>query len=248
VAKRGNNVTPAQFERLVAKRLESEGYKTRLTPSTNDWGVDIFAERGVERLAVQVKMYSGARPVNRQMVFEVVGAAAFFDCTGSAIATDGAFRADAREAAVKLGVRIIDDVDDPRPAVSSPDNRPMPTRPGPRATNLSFESIWSKHVMPLAGKTLVNDRGLTNKIVGVDWGGVRRVSSTGARGRIPIEPFRWAIEAILEFGSVTRQEINEQYAGRASSGIQLVLAQVPAFEVVVIDGKSTIRLRMQEDG
>ena len=44
-------MTPAQFERLVAKRLESEGCKTRLTPSTNDWGVDIFADRGVERLA-----------------------------------------------------------------------------------------------------------------------------------------------------------------------------------------------------
>lgn len=59
--------------------------------------------------------------------------------------------------------------------------------------------------------------------------------------RIPIESFRWAIETILEYGSVTRQEINEQYAGRASSGIQLVLAEVPYFEVV--GRPSTIRLR-----
>jgi restriction system protein len=52
---------------------------------------------------------------------------------------------------------------------------------------------------------------------------------------------RWAIETILEYGSVTRQEINEQYSGRASSGIQLVLEQVPYFEV---SGRpSTIRLR-----
>ncbi len=235
-------MTPAQFERLVARRFEAEGYRTRLTPTTNDWGVDIFAERGTERLAVQVKMYAGARPINRQMVFEIVGAAAYFDCTGSAIATNGEFRTDAREAAIKLGVRILDDVGTPE-TVSRPERRTVPTSRSHRTSKLDFESIWSKHVIPLAGRTLVNDRGLKNKIVGVDWGGVRRVSSTGARSRIPIEPFRWAIERILEFGAVTRQEINEQYAGRASSGIQLVLAEVPAFEVVVIDRKSTIRLR-----
>jgi len=43
-------------------------YATSLTPTTNDWGVDIFAERHEERLAVQVKMYGRARPVNRQMI------------------------------------------------------------------------------------------------------------------------------------------------------------------------------------
>lgn len=235
-------MTPAQFERLVAKRFEADGYRTRLTPTTNDWGVDIFAERGTERVAIQVKMYAGARPINRQMVFEIVGAAAYFDCTGAAIATNGEFRADARKAAMKLGVRILDDFG-ALGSASRPERETAAASLSHRPADLNFESIWSKHVIPLAGRTLVNDRGLTNTIIGVDWGGVRRVSSTGARSRIPVEPFRWAIETILEYGSVTRQEINEQYAGRASSGIQLILAEVPAFEVVVIDNKSTIRLR-----
>ena len=235
---------PRSFEELVAEKLRAEGYRTELTATTNDWGVDIFATRDAERIAVQVKKYRGARPVNRQMVFELYGASRYFECTGAVIATDGELRPDARRAAEKLGVRVLaiepeasyEDLDGGRRtrAVNSATVRPR---------GASFESIWRTSVMPLAGRTLKSERGLTNRILEVDWGGVRRVSSTGARSRIPIEPFRWAIETILEFGEVSRQEINEQYAGRASSGVQLILAQAPLFEVVTIGGRSTIRLR-----
>jgi HJR/Mrr/RecB family endonuclease len=34
---------PEAFERVVARHLETEGYATSLTPTTNDWGVDIFS-------------------------------------------------------------------------------------------------------------------------------------------------------------------------------------------------------------
>lgn len=232
---------PVTFERVVAKQLEAEGYTTELTPTTNDWGVDIFAAKPDERLAVQVKMYRGSRLVNRQMVFELFGAARYFDCTGAVIATDGQFRRDAERAAEKLGIRIM--LVDPATAGGGDDlseQRVVPAA-GLRAPGLDFESIYRDFVIPLAGRTLVSDRGLRNTIKQVYWGGVQRVSSTGARSWIPIEPIRWAIEEILEYGSVTRQEINEQYAGRASSGIELILAQVPYFEV---GGRpSTIRLR-----
>lgn len=237
-------MNPTAFERVVARQLETEGYGTELTPSTNDWGVDIFATRGSERLAVQVKMYRGSRPVNRQMVFELDGAARYFDCTGAIIATDGEIRPDARRAAEKLGVRVlVVDTDEVDREIDVDMQASVVAAEHVRPPGLDFESIWRQHVLPLAGRTLTGERGLSNRILSVDWGGVRRVSSTGARSRIPIEPFRWAIETILEYGSVTRQEINEQYAGRASSGIQLVLAQVPVFEVVSVDGRSTIRLR-----
>jgi hypothetical protein len=233
---------PGTFERIVASRLEADGYAATLTPSTNDWGVDIFAERAGERLAVQVKMYRGARAVNRQMIFELYGASRFFDCTGAVIATDGEIRRDARTAAEKLGVRVLQWTDDMDSAVE--DLVQAQKRPATaRLSDPTFEQIWATYVMPLAGRTLVGDRGLRNTILSVDWGGVRRVSSTGAPSRIPIEPIRWAIETILEFGSVTRGQIDEQYAGRASSGIQLILEQVPLFNVARIDGRSTIQLR-----
>lgn len=232
---------PWSYEQHVAEELQSEGYRTEPTPTTNDWGVDLFATRGAERLAVQVKKYRGARLINRQQVFELYGAARYFDCSGALIATDGEFRRDAERAATKLGVRILHLDSRPTELVPMPrDVRVVPAAPL-RRPGLDFESIWQDHVIPLKGRTLISDQGLRNRILDVNWGGVRRESSTGARGWIPIEPFRWAIETILEFGSVTRQEINEQYAGRASSGIQLVLEQVPYFEV---GGRpSTIRLK-----
>jgi restriction system protein len=235
---------PLSFEELVAAKLRAEGYRTERTATTNDWGVDIFATRDAERIAVQVKKYRGARPVNRQMVFELYGASRYFECTGAMIATDGHLRPDARRAADKLGVRILDlDAGPFDDELAPPRQTRVVGTAAARPPGANFESIWRTYVMPLAGRTLANERGLTNRILGVDWGGVRRVSSTGARSRIPIEPFRWAVEMILEFGEVSRQEINEQYAGRASSGIQLILAQVPLFEVLTVRGRSVIRLR-----
>lgn len=231
---------PWAYQELVADELRSEGYAVEPRPSTNDWGVDLFATRGAERLAVQIKKYRGARLVNRQQIFELFGAARYFDCSGAIIATDGELRRDADRAAAKLRIRVLHLDSRVREAPAKPDARVVPA-PALRPPGLDFESIWANHVMPLAGRTLTSDRGLTNRILDVDWGGVRRVSSTGARSRIPIEPFRWAIEMILEYGSVTRGEINDQYAGRASSGIELILAHVPFFEV---SGRpSSIRLR-----
>jgi restriction system protein len=235
---------PWTFQAHVAAELEREGYRTEPRPTTNDWGVDLFATRGDERMAVQVKKYRGARLVNRQQIFELYGASRYFDCTGAIVATDGELRRDAERAATKLGIRVMH-VDS---RVTGDKDNPSATRVIPAAAvrqpGLDFETIWRDHVIPLAGQTLTGDRGLRNRIIEVNWGGVRRESSTGARSWIPIEPFRWAIETILEFGSVTRQEINEQYAGRASSGIQLILERVPFFEVA--GRPSTIRLRAKE--
>jgi hypothetical protein len=85
--------------------------------------------------------------------------------------------------------------------------------------------------MPLQGRTLVRADGTANRILAVDWGGVTRITSGGNRARIPIEPFRWALERIRETGAVTRAEINQHFEGRASSGIVLILAQIPVLVV-----------------
>jgi hypothetical protein len=42
---------------------------------------------------------------------------------------------------------------------------------------------------------------------------------------------------------VSREEINDRYARRASSGIALILCQVPLFESGRINRKECIRLR-----
>lgn len=41
-----------------------------------------------------------------------------------------------------------------------------------------------------------------------------------------------AVIKLLREGSITRSEINDNYSKRASSGIVLILSQVPVFELV----------------
>jgi Restriction endonuclease len=212
------------FEVAVAATLQAEGYETELTSSTNDWGVDVFATRGDERLAVQAKMYAGARPVNRRQVFELYGVAAYFGCTGAILATDGQLMSDAAAAAAKLGIRVL------RPSEIGVGRDTSMPRAKPTAEP-DFTTVWERSVMPLAGRSLTRPDGSSNTILKVDWGGVTRRTSGGNTQRIPIEIFKWAIERVLEVGLVTREEINQRYEGRASSGIVLILAEIPEFVV-----------------
>ena len=238
---------PRAFEQLIAEQLQGEGYQTELTSYSHDGGVDIFATKGEERLAVQAKMYAGARPVNLRQILELRGAQALYGCTGAVIATDGALAPDAEDAANRLCIRIL------RPGVPLQAGAQPTERRGASpisserasATGLTFEGIWRDSVMPLAGRTLARPDGSQNEIVSVDWGGVHRITSNGRPQTIPIEIFRWAIEQVLASGSVTRDAINEKHEGRASSGMALILGEVPEFEV---GGRPlTIRLRTGGD-
>jgi restriction system protein len=235
-------MTPREFEEAVAARLQTEGYETELGPGVSDYGVDVFATRDGNRYAVQAKMYGGtARPVNRQMVMELHGAAAYLDCVGAMLATDGRILADAAEVARKLGIRILDMggawTEQPEPPTSDRRSQESSDPIG----GLDFAMVWDRHVMPLTGATLTRPDGSSNTIVKVDWSGVQRVTSNGRQGRIKIEIFEWAINRILTYGSVTREEINNEYQGRASSGVVLILAQVPLFELS--DDPLTLQLR-----
>jgi restriction system protein len=224
---------PRDFEERIAELLQREGYRTELTSYTHDGGVDIFATKGPERLAVQVKMYGGVRPVNLRQILELHGAAALNGCTGAVIATDGVLAPDAEVAATRLGIRTL------IPGVAPEGSAQPATKPKtaklelgtPSATGLMFDDIWRDSVVPLAGCVLTRSDGSINQIVSVDWGGVLRITSNGRRQKIPIEIFRWVIEQVLSSGSVTRDAINSKHEGRASSGIALILAQVPQFQV-----------------
>jgi len=190
-------------------------------PYTHDLGVDVFAHRNAERLAVQAKMYGGTnRPVNHEQIMQLHGAAAYFDCTGAVLATNGVLTEDATRVAQKLNVRVMN--------VPAPGGRSVS---GGATSAGDFDSIWEQYVMPLAGRTLTRPDGSSNTIVSVDWAGLKRITSSGKSQFIKIEIFRLAIERVLRDGAITRDEINQHYTDRASSGITLILAEVPLFEV-----------------
>lgn len=219
-------MTPGEYEALIASRYAAQGYKVENQPYTNDWGIDVIAARGNERIAIQVKRYGGStRPVNRAQIMELFGAAAYFDCTRAVVATDGRIMPDARAVATKLGIEILEVPT--RGAAGAGGGRALADATDGRPT---FDDLWERYVMPLAGTTLTRSTGSSNRIVSVTWAGVERVTSGGNRQLIKIEIFRLAVQRVLAEGRISRAEINAMYTGRASSGIVLNLSQIPEFE------------------
>tara|TARA_R110002167_G_scaffold105083_1_gene270461 strand:+ start:9341 stop:10018 length:678 start_codon:yes stop_codon:yes gene_type:complete len=212
---------PDEYEHIVAEHFETKGYKTTVSQYSNDYGVDVFATKSKEKIAIQVKMFGGSiRPINRQMVMELHGAKDYFNCTKAIIATNGRTIDNALEVAKKLKIEIIH-----VPAVQ---NSKKPKR---STKSNSFENIWENYVMPLEGKTIKRDDGKTNKIEKVDWSGIKRITSNKRSQNIKIEIFKKTINHLLENGRITRTYINEEYEDRASSGIILILGNTGIFDI-----------------
>lgn len=214
-------MNPRQFEEFVCEHFRKQGYKAEITTYSNDYGIDVFAIKGKEKIAIQAKMYGNTtRKINRQMVMELHGAKDYFDCTKAIIATDGFLLSDALEVAKKLQIEILN-IDSS--AILKTNKLILKGK--------TFESIWEEYIIPLQGKVLTRKSGETNEIVKANWSEVERVTSNGNKGKIKIEIFKQAINKLLTDGSITRDYINQNYVGRASSGVILILSQVPFFQL-----------------
>lgn len=218
-------MNPRQFEEFVCEHFRQQGYKTELTTYSNDYGIDGFAIKGKQKIAIQSKMYGHTtRKINRQMVMELHGAKDFFDCTKAVIATDGIFLQDALVVAEKLKIEILY-LNEMQKVTSTTITTTK------NKNNKTFEQIWEDCIIPLQGKTLTRNSGETNQIIKADWSGIERKTSNGNNGKIKIEIFKQAVNRLLTNGSITRDYINQNYVGRASSGIILILSQVPFFKL-----------------
>lgn len=241
--KKKSNMKPREFEQLVARYYQEKGYDVEITPYSGDYGVDVIARKGEELVAVQAKMYgNSSRKVNRETVMQLYGAMVYRKCNKAVIATDGKCMSDAIEVANQLGVDVLY-LDSTSSIVKHQceelnDETELPSTKGKAI--VPFEVMWERYIMPLSGKEITHD-GLTNKIVSVDWGGLKRMSSNGNVGKIRIEEFRIAYNMLLANGSVERMLIN-QHANRCSSAIFLVLSQVP-FIGVMDKPKKTLYLK-----
>jgi hypothetical protein len=211
-------VTPREYEEMVAAHFRRQGYSVELTGRSNDYGVDAFASKENQKLALQAKMFGATRrKVNREMVMQLHGAKDYFDCTEAVIVTDGHVADSARTVAEKLRIKIL-----PFPIEGLPPSKPVLPDAAPKSAEVrpaspTFDEVWERHVMPLSGRTLVRPDGRTNTLLTVDWSGVKRLTSSKRPQFIPIEVFRQAVGRLIERGCVTRDEINEDYAKRASS-------------------------------
>lgn len=77
------------FENYVATRLRAAGYRVSLTKVTGDFGVDLIASKGRERVAVQCKRH-GQR-VGPAAVQQVVAGAAMHRCSATMVVSNQDF-------------------------------------------------------------------------------------------------------------------------------------------------------------
>ncbi len=213
-------MTPRQYEESVGNFFLKQGYEVEITPLSGDYGVDLFVRKNGEKHAIQAKMYGNSRKINRQCVMELHGAKHYFDCDHAVIVTDGKLLPDALEVADKLRIQII--------YLAIPAKESLAVR---KSETPTFDNLWEKYIIPLEGKSLMKSNGESNIILKANWTGIERITSNGKRGKIKIEIFRTAINQLLNAGKITRDDINQNYTGRASSGIILILSQIPFFKL-----------------
>jgi restriction system protein len=82
-------MTGVDFENYVAARLRAAGYRVSLTKVTGDFGVDLIASKGGERVAVQCKRH-GQR-VGPAAVQQVVSGATMHRCSATMVVSNQEF-------------------------------------------------------------------------------------------------------------------------------------------------------------
>ena len=224
-------MNPQEFEKHVGNLFRKDKYEIQYTPVTGDEGVDIFAVKGDEKIAIQVKQYGGStRKVNSKMIRELLGSKVLFDCTKAILATDGELMADAKEVAEKLGIEVlyIEDYDQSQIDFS---HESISNEKNVNSTPQSFDRAWERYIVPLRGKEISLAKGGKNKIVKVSKAGITRITSNGKENKIDIEIFKFAYNKVISSGYVSRDEINQRDQKRVSSGVIAILKEIPFIEL-----------------
>ncbi len=95
-----------EFELYIAKLLRHRGFSTRQTTASADLGVDIIAEKGGTRYAIQVKRQ--INPVSRRAVSDAVAGNIHYKCDIPMVITNNLFSKGAEELAKSTGCHLID--------------------------------------------------------------------------------------------------------------------------------------------
>ncbi|WP_419267870.1 restriction endonuclease [Paracoccus sp. T5] len=92
------------FELWVARRLRQQGWRTRLTQTSGDQGIDIVATMGRTKVGIQCKRYTGS--VGNKAVQEAIAGRVFHGLHVAAVVTTGTYTRSAEELARKAGIHL----------------------------------------------------------------------------------------------------------------------------------------------
>ena len=107
------NLSSYGFEKFIAKLFKAMGYKTRVTQASKDYGIDVVAEKGHEKIAIQCKRYEPRNPVGNRDIQRLLGAMQQRDikATHSILITTSHFTVQAREQAKECATELWDGED-----------------------------------------------------------------------------------------------------------------------------------------
>lgn len=107
-----SNMSPAEYETFCADTLNNNGWDAKTTVATGDQGVDVIAEKGGIRVAIQCKKYSSA--VGNKAVQEVAAGMSYWGADIAAVVSTAGYTRSARELASVHNVYLLhhDDLKD----------------------------------------------------------------------------------------------------------------------------------------
>jgi len=98
-----SEMTPGEFEASCAERLRRAGWNARVIGRSGDQGVDVIAERGNVRVALQCKLYS--TPIGNKAVQEIVAGRVHYDAQHAAVVSNRPYTPSAEQLARSSGGR-----------------------------------------------------------------------------------------------------------------------------------------------
>jgi len=99
-------LSPKEFEKFIANLFRKMGFRVRITPYVKDYGADIIAERGKDRVLVQVKKYKKGHHVGAQDVQRTLGAMWKHKANKSILITTSDFTIEAEEQAKEAPIEL----------------------------------------------------------------------------------------------------------------------------------------------
>lgn len=95
-----------EFEEYVAALFRKLGYEASVTQQSRDFGVDVVAKRGRERIAIQVKRY--AKAVSLGGVQQAVAGMHKYNCNKAMVVTNNYFTPGAQDLASHSSCELVD--------------------------------------------------------------------------------------------------------------------------------------------
>ncbi len=222
-------MAPEEFEKQIAIHYQNLDYNINMTPKSSDYGVDIIATKGDEKIAIQVKMYD-KREVNYQDVMYLYAGTKYYECNRAVIITSGKVSSEAKKTASKMNIDVIENwkIEQNIQKKLEPKSN-LVNHNHQNTSQKDFGDIWNQYILPLKGQKLDTITGKTNFISDVTSDYIIRVSSKGNPSKIGYDIFEQCYYYIIEKGKMKREEINHLYPKRASAIIFAVLEKYISF-------------------